>query len=204
VLPKIRRTLPVLVRQQPGFGAADRAHRFSMKRTAIAYWLTPAQPARNVFDNMIVDLARRYNAPVFEPHVTIHVGSDRTGAAEEITLQAALGCEPVEVKLLAVCHSGEFIKTLFVQLALNARLRRLNETIRGAVQDSADYQLEPHLSLLYKKMSILARRELARSIKLPFSEVVFDSIKAVRCASPTRNRADVEEWRVVATKALGG
>jgi 2'-5' RNA ligase len=108
------------------------------------------------------------------------------------------------LKLLAVHQSGEFIKTLFVQLALNAKLRRLNETIRGAAQDSSDYQLKPHLSLLYKKMSVLARRELARSIKLPFSEVIFDSIKAVRCASPTRNRADVEQWRVVATKTLSG
>jgi 2'-5' RNA ligase len=175
-----------------------------MKRTAIAYWLTPAQPARNFFKNMIADLARRYKASVFEPHVTIHVGSDRTEAAEEITSQAALMCEPVELKLLAVRHSDEFIKTVFVQLALNAKLRRLNETIRGAAQDSSDYQLKPHLSLLYKKMSVLARRELARSIKLPFSEVIFDSIKAVRCASPTRNRADVERWRVVATKTLSG
>ena len=105
--------------------------------------------------------------------------------------------------MLKVRQSGEFIKTLFVRFALERKLRQLNEMIRDAAQDSSDYRLNPHLSLLYKKMSILARSQLAQSIKLPFLEVTFDSIKAVRCTSPTRNRADVEAWRVVAAKSLG-
>ncbi len=174
------------------------------KRIAIAYWLTPAQPARWFFENVIADLARRYNAPVFEPHVTIHVGSDRAeAAADKIVSQAAIRCEPIKLKLLDVRYSSEFTKTLFVQLALNAKLQRLNEVLRDAAQDSADYQLEPHLSLLYKKMPIPALRELAYSIKLPFSEVIFDSLKAVRCAAATRNRVDVEAWSAIAAKSLG-
>jgi hypothetical protein len=32
--------------------------------------------------------------------------------------------------------------------------------------------------------------------------VVFDSLKAVRCISPTQSRADVEGWRVVSEKVL--
>jgi hypothetical protein len=174
-----------------------------MNKTAIAYWLIPAEPARSFFERTIVDLARRYNAPVFEPHMTIYVGSDGV-EAEEIIAKAVSGCRLVQAKVLKVCQSGEFIKTLFVQFALDRKLQQLNETIRDAAQDSADYQLNPHLSLLYKKMSILARRQLAGSIKLPFSEVTFESIKAVRCVSPTRSRTDVEAWRVVTTKLLSG
>ena len=180
-----------------------RACSSSMKKTATAYWLIPAEPARSFFERTIVDLARRYNAPVFEPHMTIYVGLDRV-EADEVIAKTASGCRLVQAKVLKVCQSGEFIKTLFVQFALDRKLQQLNEMIRDAAQDSSDYQLKPHLSLLYKKMSILARRQLADSIKLPFLEVTFDSIKAVRCTSPTQNRADVEAWRVVATKALCG
>lgn len=175
----------------------------SMKKTAIAYWLIPAEPARSFFERTIVDLARRHNAPVFEPHMTIYVGSDRV-ETEEVIAKAVSGCRLVQAKVLEVCQSGEFIKTLFAQFALDRKLHQLNEMIRDAAQDSSDYQLNPHLSLLYKKMSILARRQLAHSIKLPFSEVTFESIKAVRCVSPTRSRTDVEAWRVVATKLLSG
>ena len=99
-------------------------------------------------------------------------------------------------------HSRQFTKTLFVQLALNAKLQGLSYLIRGASKTPSDYQLEPHVSLLYGSMSLPARRELARSIRLPFSTVVFNSIKAVRCVLPTRNRVEVEAWRVIATKSL--
>jgi Cyclic phosphodiesterase-like protein len=172
------------------------------RQIVIAYWLIPIEPARSFFQDVIDDFARRYNAPVFEPHMTIYVGSGRV-EAEEVIAKAASDCRLVQAKALKVCQSGEFIKTLFVQFALERKLRQLNEMIRDAAQDSSDYLLKPHLSLLYKTMSIPARRQLVHSIKVPFSEVSFESIKAVRCISPTRSRADVEAWRVVATKSLG-
>jgi 2'-5' RNA ligase len=153
---------------------------------------------------LIKDLSRRYSAPVFEPHVTIHVGANHADATEEVLSKAAREYQPINFKALEIDHSSEFIKTLFVQFALNTKLRQLNEIIRNAAQDSSRYELKPHLSLLYKKMPAIARRELADSIKVPFSEITFDELQAVRCISPTRNRADVEAWRVVAAASLSG
>ena len=169
---------------------------------AIAYWLIPTEPTRSFVEKLIADLARRYDAPVFEPHVTIYVGPDRSEAGEQIVSQVATDCEPIQLKVLDAQHSGEFTKTLFVQLALNTNLQRLSELIRQRLPPWSPYRLDPHISLLYRRMSLAARRELAHSIRLPFSEVVFDSVCAVRCASPTRNRAEVEAWRVIATKSL--
>jgi 2'-5' RNA ligase len=152
------------------------------------------EPARNFFQEMINDLARRYDAPPFEPHVTIHVGANDVHAAERAISQTARACKLIKLKALEIGQSSEFIKTLFVQFALNTELRQLNEIIRDAAQDSSHYELKPHLSLLYKKMPAIARRELMGSIKVPFSEVTFDALKAVRCVSPARTCADVEAW----------
>jgi 2'-5' RNA ligase len=174
------------------------------RRIVIAYWLIPAEPAHSFFQGAINDLARRYDAPLFEPHVTIHVGANHIDAAEHALSKAARECQSITVKALGIDHSDEFIKTLFVQFALNTKLQQLNTIVRSAAEDSSQYELNPHLSLLYKNMPAAARRELARSIKVPFSEVVFDELQAVRCVSPTRTCADVEAWRVVATKQLSG
>jgi 2'-5' RNA ligase len=172
------------------------------RRTVIAYWLIPAKPARIFFQGMINDLARRYDAPSFDPHVTVHVGSDHADPAESAFAEAARVCRSINLKVLEIGHSSEFIKTLFVQFALNEQLRQLSEIIRDAAQDSSRYELNPHLSLLYKKIRDAVRCELAGSIKVPFPEVTFDALKAVRCISPTRSRSDVEAWRVVATTNL--
>jgi 2'-5' RNA ligase len=174
------------------------------RSSVIAYWLIPAEPARSFFQRHIEDLARRYDAPPFEPHVTIHVGANYIDAPDKALSQAATECQPIDVKPLGIDHSDEFIKTLFVQFAPNRKLQQLNASIRTAAQDSIRYELNPHLSLLYKNMPASARSELAHSISLPFLEVTFDALKAVRCISPTQNRADVEAWRVVARKQLSG
>ena len=61
---------------------------------------------------------------------------------------------------------------------------------------------EPHVSLLYKELAPSVKKELASTIQLPFHEVTFDSIKAVSCPLPVRSSADVEAWRVIATKSF--
>jgi len=172
------------------------------RRIVIAYWLIPTEPARSYFQNIVNNLAERYGAPEFEPHVTVHVGTDRTETVDEVLSKAGRTSGKIALQVLNVSSSSEFIKTLFVHFTRSTQLQHLNQGIRKAAQDSSDYQLSPHLSLLYKRLSIQDRRLLTHSIEVPFSEVKFDSLKAVRCVSPTRSRADVEGWRVVVEKPL--
>ena len=174
------------------------------RQTVIAYWLIPSEPAHSFFQRMINDLARRCAAPVFEPHVTIHVGADRADAAKNALGAAARESKLIGLKPLGIDQSNEFIKTLFVQLATSPELRKTNDIIRKAANDSSQYELKPHLSLLYKDLATATRRELAASIKVPLSEMTFDAMKAVRCISPTQSRTDVEAWRVVAAASLSG
>jgi len=172
------------------------------RQTVIAYWLVPAEPARTFFQRIINDLARQYDAPVFEPHMTIHVGADRANASENALRDAANQCRHVGLTPLGVDESDEFIKTLFVQFAMTVELRQINDIIRKATKDSSHYELKPHLSLLYKNLPVAIRDELTASINVPLSEVTFDTIKAVRCVAPTKSSADVEGWQVVAAASL--
>jgi 2'-5' RNA ligase len=175
-----------------------------IRHTAIAYWLIPSEPAHSFFQRIINDLARRYDAPVFEPHLTVHVGADRADAAEKALAEAARECKLIGLTPLGIDQSEEFIKTLFVQFAVSVELRKINEIIREATNDSSHYQLKPHLSLLYKNLAAATRRELAASINIPLSEVTFDTIKTVRCISPTKSVVDVQAWQVVAAASLSG
>ena len=172
------------------------------RQTVIAYWLIPSEPAHSFFQLMINDLARRCDAPVFEPHVTIYVGADRADAAKNALGAAAPECKLIGLTPLEIDQSDEFIKTLFVQFAMSAELSKINGIIRKAANDWSQYELKPHLSLLYKNLAVATRYELAASINVPLSEVTFDVIKAVRCVSPTESCADVEAWRVVAAASL--
>ena len=172
------------------------------RQTVIAYWLIPSEPAYSFFQRTINDLAHRFDAPVFEPHVTIHVGADRADAAEKALEETAREYKLIGLTPVGIDQSDEFIKTLFVRFATSAELREINDVIRQAANDSAQYELKPHLSLLYKNLAPATRSQLAASITVPFSKISFDSLQAIRCVSPTQTAADVEAWELIAAKML--
>ena len=168
----------------------------------MTYWLIPAEPARSYFASVISDLAARFDAPVFEPHLTIY--STATGNENDRELLervlADRGAYCLVVK--AVECSNEFTKTVFVQFQPDKTLTRLSADLRQASTNQNDYKVNPHLSLIYKTLPRETKAEIANSVKVPFHEVRFDSAKAVISPANIQSRDDVEAWRVVATRKL--
>lgn len=170
----------------------------------LTYWLIPAEPARIYFNSLIRDLALRFDAPAFEPHVTLYV----TRAANEnpaAVLQSALAdFRPLRLSVAGLDCSGTFTKTLYIQFQPDAAVQRLSEKLRAASVSQREYELNPHLSLIYKTMAPEAKREIINSLHLAFTEADFDSVKAVVSPAKIESREDVEAWRMVATQRLTG
>jgi len=109
------------------------------RQIVIAYWLIPSEPEHSFFQRIINDLARRCDAPVFEPHVTIHVGADRADAAKNALGATARECKLIGLKPLGIDQSDEFIKTLFLKFVMSAELSKINGIIREAANDWSQY-----------------------------------------------------------------
>ena len=172
------------------------------EKSIVAYWLCPAEPARSHFSSMIADLATRFDAPFFEPHVTVYVtdqAAENPGAILEHTFRNR-GRYRLFVRSLD--QSDTFTRTVFVQFEPDTELAHLSSDLRRASTAQNDYELNPHLSLIYKKMSREEKGDLVASLSLRFDEVCFDSVKAVISPANLKSREDVEAWRVVATQQL--
>jgi|SRR5438067_1506395 len=169
-----------------------------MHSYAIAYWSMPAGAARKFFDRTIRELARRFDAPPFEPHLTLFVAPEASRGAGEVLSEI-----PSPDLVLPACEIGwseKFTETLFVRFERNQKLLDLVEVIRKSSGGSEQYQIDPHLSLIYKKLPPKTKRALAEKIQLPFSEVRFKHLRAIRCKSPTRTADDVRKWSLLATQ----
>jgi hypothetical protein len=163
--------------------------------TAIAYWLLPAQPARSFFAEAISELADRFDAPNFDPHLTVFLAPENLRAPAEVL--AELGGVSIKLASIDVGLSEEFTKTLFVRFEKTEALQRLNVDICELSGAPENQLADPHVSLLYKYLPVETKRELAGSIQLPFREVAFNSICAMRCGVPTSSAADVHAWKLV-------
>ena len=170
------------------------------KSIAIVYWLIPTKPQRDFFSEAIRILSEQFNAPSFEPHLTIIVTPEIGLSPRKILKQ--IRTSPISLEVRGIGFSSKFTKTLFIRFTSNKSLAKLVVDLARETQSPAKSAHDPHVSLIYKKMPTSRKKELASTIQLPFSTVLFDSIKAVRCASPTRTRSDVEAWHVVTKKSL--
>ena len=168
----------------------------------LTYWLIPAEPARSYFGSLIRDLALRFDAPVFEPHVTLYVTQTANEDPAAVLQSGLADSNPLRLSVAGLDCSDEFSKTLYIQFQPDVALQRLSEKLRTASGSQRDYELNPHLSLLYKTMTPAAKREIANSLHLVFTEVDFDSVTAVTSPVKIESREDVESWRIVAAEPL--
>jgi 2'-5' RNA ligase len=171
-----------------------------MAKRVTVYWLIPAEPERESFHEIIRILAKQFDAPLFEPHLTIFT----TAAAGQSPRQILehIDAKPIRLRVREVAFSSKFTKTLFVRFHSSKAFENLVADLARAAGSRAQSVRDPHVSLLYKKLPVAVKKELATTIQLSFRAVAFDVIKTVHCASPARTGNDVEAWRVVATRSL--
>jgi len=171
-----------------------------MKKMATVYWLLPAKPERELFCQIVRILRKEFGAPNFEPHLTLIVSTKDGQSPTKVLQQIRSG--PIRLSLRGVAFSPKFTKTLFVRFKSSPALRELAIDLGRAAKSSAKAPSDPHVSLIYKKISSQMKKELAAVIKLPFRSAFFDSIVAVRLTLPVRTDADVSKWKIVAKKSL--
>jgi 2'-5' RNA ligase len=153
---------------------------------------------------IIRNLAERFDAPVFEPHVTLYVTSTDRENPNQVLMDAFSQCHEYRLAIRGLDYSDKFTKTFFVQFAPDPDLARLSQDLQRASASPTDYELNPHLSLLYKTIDQETKRGLAASIALPFTDVIFDHVKAVITPATISSPKDVEAWRVVGERRLTG
>ena len=167
----------------------------------LALWLVPAPTAREFFHSLIAGLAQRFDAPAFEPHLTLF-GTAFDDAVDFHSLDAVPLPDFIELEVDGIEFSDRFTKTLFVRFERTAELMDLKDVVSRSLGDQNRDELDPHLSLLYRTMPNEQKAELARTITLPFDRVRFDSMKAIRTPATIESRAGVEAWQTLWGKSF--
>ena len=168
----------------------------------VAFWLVPTQDERDFFAALIDLLAVRFDAPCFEPHVTLFGGTDITAEQAIHALEQLPRMKPIKLFVDSLEFSEKFTKTLYVQFDVSPEANRLTETIRKASGSASEYQLNPHLSLVYKKLPQREKAEVADSLEMPFEVVTFDAVKVITGPAEISGREDVEAWKTIGERRL--
>lgn len=162
-----------------------------MSTRHLAFWLIPAPEEAVVLQTMIEELANRYDAPIFKPHLTLYSGQFEK---EETPLTNLPTIEPISLPVLGVDATTQYTKTLFLRFPRDEGLLALMESLREQCP-STGYSLDPHLSLLYADLPLSEKRNLAKNLFPPLAHVRFTSLSVIEHPEIVATKRDVEAFR---------
>jgi Cyclic phosphodiesterase-like protein len=155
-----------------------------MAQTEYTLWLLPAQPLAGRLRAVIRELALEFDAPEFDPHVTIYAGPSSANEARQIAEDIGGQFQPLDLEMQKLDQSAIYAKTVFVQFHESGTLRAMFDLARKSVAKPSGYALNPHLSLLYQHLSEQERLALCRRSIVPEGGYHFDGIRAVEFEPP--------------------
>jgi len=166
-------------------------------------------------ERIVDELASRYEAPWFMPHVSLHVDrvveqADLPAVVDETAARFA----PFAMRAGPTDHSPAIFKTLFVTMsggdifelaaALETGVARWRPAPTEAAEPLRVFRLEPHLSLLYKELPDHERAKLADRYCYDGESFRFDRIATVTPGPGARDFSRVDDWLVSPARVLVG
>jgi len=171
----------------------------------ISIWLVPEKSQELTLQKTIDNLAQKYQACSFIPHITVYYLGTNLSLNETIKIveEETADVQPFSINFDAIKYSDIFIKTLYIQYRIDPPLKNLYEKIKNKMNKYFDYKLSPHLSLIYKNQLVDAEKQKIIS-QLDYPKVLtIDRLMIItKNGSIITKEADVLDWHIVFEKQL--
>lgn len=148
-------------------------------------WLEPAESDKKHLLRIIRELSSKYDAPMFDPHITLYGRIQRLDAAKKAVLRCC-GLPKIRASVKKIRHSNYLWKTLYADIEPSAELCSIHNVLKRGLKTR--YEFKPHVSLIYKKLPTRTKIEIRKTISIK-QDLKFDKITAV-ISSPV-----VDDWR---------
>jgi 2'-5' RNA ligase len=143
-------------------------------------WIKPSGSSYELLRRTIKRLAEEWQAPVFEPHVTLAGpldGSERELMERCDTLQRSLS--PFRITLDKPLHGPDYFRCVYMLARPDAAIMSANETAR-TVFNLPDRPFMPHVSLVYGAFTEHQRQRIVEGLSpdlaVSFTAESFDLI----------------------------
>jgi hypothetical protein len=136
--------------------------------------------------------------------VTVYIGAGEVEEACSAARLAASSFAPIELHPEKLDSTPIFTKTLFIQFGKSSTASELSKTLRSKMLAPSDYELNPHLSLMYKNIHEIERLNLCQTLHVPQSSYVFDTLSVIRSGpQPILEEEQIRRWIHVHSYELG-
>lgn len=154
----------------------------------------PGGKTQQKLNQVVKSLAKKYNAPVFEPHMTLLGGiQENEEMVVKRTERLVSQLRPFRLTLGKIEFSTTYFQSVFIRVNATACLMEAYIKTQKLFNKDKDTLFMPHISLMYGNHKMSLREKIAQKIKLPKLSFAAKSI----CVYKTLSGADPKEWKLV-------
>ncbi|MCV0413050.1 hydrolase [Nitrosarchaeum sp.] len=156
-----------------------------------AIWFTFSKNDRESLKNIIDELSEKYQAPKFEPHITVYGLTDiEIDKIDKIAKEVILNQNSFFVKKSEILQTEEIWKTVFIELKSNEQMELIHKNFKKYCDNVSKYEFKPHISLIYKILSIEEKIKIINKLDIK-NEFQVNKL-AIQKFSP-----DIKKWKIV-------
>lgn len=156
-----------------------------------AIWLTFSKNDRDYLKKIMDKFSEKYQAPKFEPHITVYgLVDSEMSLIESIAKELTLNCNSFLVKKSEILQSEELWKTVYVELKMNNQMELIHKNLKKHFEKIVKYEFNPHISLIYKILPIEEKIRIINELNIK-NEFMIDKL-VVQKFFP-----EVEKWKIV-------
>ena len=167
-------------------------------------WMHLSKKDNRLLSPIVKRLSQKYvNGDTFPPHISVSSYAQiELDEAINASIKCIEGMRKFEVEKDSIKHSSLWHKTLYIQIKDNPNLTKISNSLNKTFgSDKSPYDLNPHISLLYKEgLSAKEKDRLAKKLKV--SEKYLVTSMAVVTSENKNDPRDYGSWRVVFEKEL--
>jgi len=162
----------------------------------ISIWLCPDNNDEFYIQNIINHLSEIHNCARFYPHCTLLSGIKKNkNDLEKIIDESIKNIGPIIVKSKRISFTNILWKTVFIELIITKDLLLFQKNICRQLKSNIKYKFDPHISLIYKKMSKESKKKIINSLKLKNS-FIMNKVVAVKTGQ------DISKWKKIVERQL--
>jgi 2'-5' RNA ligase len=157
-------------------------------------WLKPSGAVHELLARTIRELARNFDAPVFEPHVTLlgHLAGTEDAHIQR-TQQLARRMKPIHIVLTEPAGGQDYFQCVFLRVSQTPDVMNANALARQ-IFDSEQESYMPHLSLVYGRYPDARRSAIIGSVP----RAVLTSFEAVSLFLIRADSENPQHWHEIA------
>lgn len=152
-------------------------------------WVEPTAKDAKYLIQIICKLAKKYDSPTFNPHITVYSGVQNVSTAKS-AVRNCVNMKKFTVEATDLEFSDNLWKTVFINVKENQELKQIHNTIKKDIPLNPKYEFNPHISLIYKKLDDSQKQGIIDDLKIK-SKLTFDKITVVISSK------NVEKWEVI-------